>query len=355
MANQTLQLADLLRREGAAVELVEVNAPYRPKWIEQVPMVRALFRLVPYAVRTWQAAGRAEVAHVMASSGWAWHLCAAPAVWLASIRRIPVIVNYRGGGAEAFFARSMRWVRPTLARCTAIIVPSPFLERIFRQHGFHAEIIPNIIDMALFSPGERPGGTRTVASAAPHLVVSRNLEPVYDIGTALRAFRIVKESIPGARLSVAGSGPARVSLEALARELGIDGSVVFTGRLENREMAAVYREADLSLNPSLADNMPISILEALASGVPVVSTDVGGIPDLVTAGVTAVLVPPSEPAAMAAAALGLLSDPERRSRQIRAGIDYVRRFTWEQVRERLLATYRDAARRAARSSPARTV
>jgi glycosyltransferase involved in cell wall biosynthesis len=354
MANQTLQLADLLRREGSAVELVEVNPPYRPRWIGHVPGVRAACRLVPYAARIWSAAGRAEVAHVMASSGWAWHLFAAPAVWLASLRRVPVIVNYRGGGAGEFFARSMPWIRPTLARCAAIVVPSPFLDRIFRRHGFQTSIVPNIIDLARFSPQERTRGPGGTTAAAPHLVVARNLEPVYDVGTALRAFRIVRDALPGARLSIAGSGPALGSLEALSRELGIQGSVAFTGRIENREMAALYHDADLSLNPSLADNMPISVLESLASGVPVVSTNVGGIPDLVADGVTASLVPPGDPAAMAAAALDLLSDAERWSRQRRAGIDHVRGFTWEAVRERLLATYRDAARRGL-SSPARSV
>lgn len=338
MANQTLQLANLLRGEGAVVELVEVNAPYRPAWAGNLPAIRAGFRLIPYLGRVWRAAGRAHVVHVMANSGWAWHLFVAPAVWLASLRGVPVVVNYRGGGAGEFFRTSIVWVRPTLTRCAAVIVPSAFLERVFREHGFKADVVPNIVDLDRFAPPEG-GGPDREETAAPRLVVARNLEPIYDIGTAVRAFRIVRQTVPGARLVVAGSGPTQSALESLCRELGVGDGVEFTGRLENEKMADLYRGAAVALNPSLADNMPISILEALASGVPVVSTDVGGIPDLVTDGVTAALVSPGNPEAMAAATLELLSNSDRRLAQIRAGLDHVRRFAWREVRQRLLATY----------------
>jgi len=348
MANQTNQLARLLRQEGAAVDLVAVNAAYRPRWIGGVPGLRALARFVPFVGRLWRAAGRADVMHVMANSGWSWHLGAAPAVWIGRRRRVPVVLNYRGGGADVFFREAVFWVRPTLARCSTIIVPSPFLKRVFTRYGFEAEIVPNIVDLTRFTPADPPRGF-SEALRAPHLVVARHLEPVYDTGTALRAFRIVCERIPGARISIAGVGAERASLEALAGELNIRGSVTFTGRLENEQMAALYRQADLVLNASLVDNMPISVLEALASGVPVVSTNVGGIPDLVRDGVTAALVPPRDHVAMARAALALLKSADHRAAQVRAGLEHVRSFTWDQVRADLLSAYTSAARK--RSTP----
>lgn len=70
MANQTRQLGELLRQEGAQVEVVQVNAPYRPAWAEKLKGVRALFRLAPYVAHLWRAAGRANLMHVMANSGW---------------------------------------------------------------------------------------------------------------------------------------------------------------------------------------------------------------------------------------------------------------------------------------------
>jgi len=111
MANQCRQLARLLRAEGVEVEMVRTNVPYSPRWIASLRVVRSLFRLLPFLVRLWRVTGRVDVVHVLGNSGWAWHLCAAPAVWIAKIRRTPVIVNYRGGEADLFLARAPFWVQ----------------------------------------------------------------------------------------------------------------------------------------------------------------------------------------------------------------------------------------------------
>ena len=128
-------------------------------------------------------------------------------------------------------------------------------------------------------------------------------------------------------------------MAAQADHLGIAEAVRFTGRVDNAEMAALYREADIMLNPSLADNMPNSVLEALAGGVAVVSTDVGGVPYLVEHGRTALLVPPQDPQAMADAMLKLLAEPELTRRLRQAGLQLAAQYTWAQVRPRLLKVY----------------
>ena len=224
MANQTRQLARLLAESGLSVELVQVNAPYRPAWVGRLWGVRAAFRLVPYLARLWGCAGRADLFHVMANSGWAWHLFAAPAIWIAHLRGVPAIVNYRGGEAESFLRREARWVRPSLARARAVVVPSRFLERVFAASGIATEIVPNIIDLDRFSPGARQPGRA-------HVVVTRNLEPIYDIATALRAFATIRGRYPHASLSIAGSGPLRSELERLA------------GALHDRRGSPLHRKA----------------------------------------------------------------------------------------------------------------
>ncbi len=350
MANQTRQLAELLRGEGLEVTLVQTNRPYVPAWLGAVRGLRALGRLLPYLADLWQACGRADVMHLMANSGWAWHLFAAPALWVARRRQVPVVVNYRGGGAPDFLARSAGRVRPQMQRAAALVVPSGFLQDVFARFGITASIVPNVVDLRRFSPGGGP----TPAPAdggGPHLVVTRNLEPVYDNATALRAFAIVHQRHAAARLTVAGSGPERPALEALAAELGIAAQVVFAGRLDRGDMANLYRSATLMLNPSRTDNTPNSVLEAWACAVPVVSTRVGGVPYLVDDGRTGILVPPQDPAAMAAAALSVIEQPALRAGLAEAGRREAQRYTWEQVRPQLLATYRRvlppaAARRA---------
>jgi glycosyltransferase involved in cell wall biosynthesis len=332
MANQTRQLARLLGEAGIRVELVQVNPPYAPRWIAGVRGVRALARLVPYVFRLWRCAGRVDLFHVMGNSGWAWHLFAAPAVWVARLRGKPVLVNYRGGGAEEFLAKQGRWVKPTLARAASIVVPSGFLQSVFAAHGIRAEIVPNVVDLTRFQPG-RP------ESHGPHIVVTRNLEEIYDIPTAIRAFARIRARYTEARLTIAGSGPCRAALERRCAESGLAEAVRFSGPMDNERMADLYKAADLMLNPSRVDNMPISLLEAMASGVPVVSTNVGGVPYVVQEGVSALLVPPGDPEALARAALRILEDPELAARLRRAGLDAVQAYSWDRVRPRLLGMY----------------
>ena len=163
---------------------MQVNAPYRPAWIGRVQGLRAVARLLPYGFGLWSAAGRADIVHVMANSGWSWHLFAAPAVWIGSLRRRPVVVNYHGGEAEAFLNRSAPRVRSTLARASQLLFPSGFLKEVFGRFGIEGRIVPNVVDLARFAPAEN-------RKRGAHLVLARNLEPIYGIDTALRAFALV--------------------------------------------------------------------------------------------------------------------------------------------------------------------
>jgi glycosyltransferase involved in cell wall biosynthesis len=332
MATQTRQLAELLLAAQARVTVVQSNAPYRPSFVGRWPGVRALARLVPYLMALWRTAGRSDVMHLMANSGWSWHLFAAPAIWIAWLRGVPVVVNYRGGEAGSFLARSETLVRLSMQRASRLVVPSGFLHELFGRYGYSAEIVPNIVSLERFAPGGR-------RSAAPMLVVARNLEPLYDNATALRAFAAVRAQRADARLTVAGSGPQESILKALAADLGVADAVTFCGRIDRDEMAALLRSSHVALNPSLADNMPNSVLEALASGVPVVSTDVGGVPFIVRHDETALLVPPGDAQAMAQAVLRVLGDDALAQRLSAAGLQLVQQFTWEHVGPRWAAVY----------------
>ena len=336
MANQTRQLVELLRRESAVVELVPTNAPYRLPFVGRVRMLRAPFRLLPYVLSLWKVTAASDVVHLMANSGWSWHLVAVPAIWVAHLRGVPVIVNYRGGEAAEFLDRSGALVRWSMRRASRLAVPSGFLEQVFTRHGMQCGVLPNVVDLSRFRPRPPrvPGSCRAL--------VARNLEPLYDNATALRAFVQVLARYPGGTLTLAGIGPEETRLKALAAELGIAHRVEFTGRLESEAMAALYRQSDLLLNPSRADNLPNSLLEAWASGVPVVSTDVGGIPFMAQDGRTALLVPPGRPDAMAGAALRVLDDAALWHSLAQAGLEEAQRYTWARVAPRLAALYREA-------------
>jgi glycosyltransferase involved in cell wall biosynthesis len=344
MANQTKQLERLLSEEGAEVTLVSTNAPYMPAFVGRFPGVRAFFRLVPYRARLRDAARGATLFHVMANSGWAWHFFVAPALRAARRAGVPAVLNYRGGDAERFFARSFPVVEKTMRSAAAVVVPSGFLKDVFARHGVETEIVPNIVDLERFRPGttsNNGGGLvrRSLGEGGPHLLIARHLEPIYDVETGLRAFQILRKRYPEAVLDVAGAGPDRERLERLSEELGLERSVSFLGQVDNEAMPSLYQSADIALNPSLVDNMPISILEALASGVPVVSTSSGGIPAMVKSGEEAVLVSPRDPDEMANAVEALWEAPQRMAALREAGLRKARSFRWSSVREEWRRVY----------------
>lgn len=334
MAMQTLQLARLLGADGVAVDLVQTNAPYSPEFVGRIKGLRAVVRLVPYICRVWRLAGRVDVIHMMANSGWSWQLFAAPVIWIGRLRKTPVIVNYRGGEAREYLAASARWVKPSMRRASRLVVPSGFLQQVFQEFGLAAEIIPNIIDLETFHPGPQP---QDVARFT--LVITRNLEPIYGLDTAIRALALAREQIPDICLKIAGSGPQEFELKRLVEQLGLADNVTFLGRLERQQIVELYHKAHAMLNPSRVDNMPNSVLEALACGLPVITTNVGGIPYIVEDGKTALFVPADDPRQMAHALVRLCRDDALRGRLKENGRREVTQYAWKEIRLRWLSLY----------------
>ena len=337
MAEQTLQLAQLLSDEGITVKIVQVNCPHSNKWYGQIKGVRALLRLIPYIFHLWRSIGESSLVHVMANSGWSWHLYAAPAIWISHIRKTPVLVNYRGGGAADFLKSSEWLVKQTLQKANALILPSGFLVKVFGTHGISGKIVPNIVDLAkFFSIREHSMG------AKPHIVVTRNLEKIYGIDIALLAFKRILEEIPGALLTIAGTGDQADELLQFAQELNLDSRVSFVGRLDREQIINLYKTADLLLNSSRVDNMPNSLLEALASGVPIVSTNAGGIPYMVENQRTAILVEIDDHVSMANASIMLLRNLSLRQEIVSNGLKEANKYSWESVSLCLKTAYAEA-------------
>lgn len=338
MANQTLQLARLLKEEGIHVSLIRTNAPYRPEWVSGLRGIRALFRLLPYLVTTWRSLHGVQLVHLMANSGWSWHLYVAPVIWLAYLQKVPVIVNYRGGEAGTFFAKAIRWVRPSMLRVERVIVPSGFLQKIFADFQIESKIVPNIIDLERFVSVDN----RRLNTTAPHFIVCRNLEYIYDVATAVGAFSSIAEKYPQAHLTIAGEGPERSRLEEQVTSLGIAAKVTFAGRLEPEQMAKLFQSADVMLNTSRVDNMPNALLEAMSAGVPIISTDAGGIPYMVKDGSTALLRPVGDERGIAEAALYLLQQESLYRQLSDAGIKEVTRYRWNSVKPLWMQVYAEA-------------
>lgn len=340
MAAQAEQLCRLLETEAIEVEFVQTNQAVGGAFIQTIPVVRAVARLLAYLVTAWRSLGRSDVVHLMSNSGWSWQLYSAPILWLGRMRGVPIIVNYRGGGASQYLEKSARRVRPSLDHASSIVVPSHFLQSIFSDYGYHAEIVPNIIDTDRFYPLEEK---HRVEAVGTHFIVVRNLETIYGVDVAIRAFAKVHAQVPSTSLSIAGSGPELNNLIDLTRHLKIEENVTFLGRLGRDEVADLYRSADIFVNSSRVDNMPNSLLEAMASGVAIVSTRAGGIPHIVSHEETALLVDVDDVDQLTSQMLRLTSDVSTRDIIKNQALNEVKKYEWQSVKKQWLSLYQRLA------------
>ncbi|MCF7970311.1 MAG: glycosyltransferase family 4 protein [Methylococcaceae bacterium] len=336
MANQANQLYQLLQQEpDINVSFLQTNSPYSYAFIGKIKGLRAIVRLLTYVGEVYKLTGKVDVLHVFANSGWSWQLFTAPVIWIAYLRKTPVIVNYRGGEARTYFEKSIKWVAPSMKRASVIVVPSGYLKQVFAEFNFETRVIANIINLQRFKPAEKNKNALNI----PHLIVTRNLEPIYGLVTAIKAVAIVKEKIPHFKLSIAGSGPQKEELKKLVSDLELESTVVFTGKLRPDEVADLYQAADIMLNPTTVDNMPNSVLEAMASGVAIITTNVGGIPYIVKDGKTALLVEVNNAQQMADKIMLLLDNKPLYLNLVTNGLTEVQQYAWEHVKKQWLALY----------------
>jgi L-malate glycosyltransferase len=220
-------------------------------------------------------------------------------------------------------------VRQAVLSSDAVTTPSLWLRELARDvlslpPTVRVDVVPNFVDPDVFhpledGPGELPVLFPDVDWNDRHrpavLLHASNFRPVKRVGDAVRALAQVRRSRP-AVLVLVGDGPERDAVEALASSLGCRAAVGFAG--ERRALGSLFAHADLFLLPSAQESFGLAALEALASGVPVVASRVGGVPEVVSHGKTGVLVPSGDPAAMAGAVLALLGEPSRRAAMGRA-------------------------------------
>lgn len=176
----------------------------------------------------------------------------------------------------------------------------------------------------LLKPDLRKGEIRRrlgVSAEAPLVGVIARLVPIKDHGTFLEAASDLRRSRPNVRFLIVGDGELRTRLEQRARDLGLDGCAHFLGW--QRDLEPIYADLDLVVLSSLNEGTPVSLIEGMAAGLPVVATEVGGVPDLVEHGKTGLLVPPGDSRSLSGAMETLLGDRDRRLEMGRLGREAV--------------------------------
>jgi len=172
------------------------------------------------------------------------------------------------------------------------------------------------------------------------MLSTRNFEPLYNVECTLRAFGIVQQRFPEAELTLVGGGSLGQKLRSLAGQLGLR-HVTFAGRVPPHEISTYYAAHDLYVQSPNVDNMPTSILEAFASGLPVVSTGTGGVPAILTDGTHGLLAPCDDHQALADRIISLLDQPSLARNLARNAVATCEAYTWPRVREQWLSHYRE--------------
>jgi glycosyltransferase involved in cell wall biosynthesis len=313
--------------------LVPIN-PLPPKafrWLLGIKFARTIITQLCYWPLLFRDLRRADVVHVFSASYASFLLSPLPAIVVSRLLNRPVILNYHSGEAPDHLRRSAiarlalrKWVDGN-------VVPSSFLRDVLASFGIKALVVPNTVDLARFA-------YRVRDPLRPRLISTRQLEPLYNVSCTLRAFARIQARYPEAALTLVGSGSQERGLRALAEKLGLR-NVTFVGCVPPSEVHRYYAAADLYVQTPAIDNMPLSVLEAFASGLPVVATRTGGVPAMLTDGVHGVLVPDDDDAALASQVEALIEDPAYAHRLAAAARNTCAAYEWPVVAGQWLAAY----------------
>jgi len=330
--------ADLLMRlwkDDPEVEVtfiaVDPPLPRALTWAEHIPGLRTILREPMYFWHLWRGLKDVDIAHVFSASYWSFLLAPAPAWWFAKKRGKKTIINYRSGEARDHLKR-FRSGKYVLARADRIVAPSGYLVDVFREFGLAAIVVPNLVDLSQFRYRER-------SPLRPHLVCTRGFHEYYSIDVVVKAFAEVKKEYPDARLDLVGGGALEGDIRRLVADLKLDG-VNFAGVAGRNNIGKFYDDADMFINASWLDNMPVSVIEAFGAGTPVVTTSPESMPYLVENERTGLLSPVGDEKALAANVIRLLRDQSLAARLARNAYEESRKYTWEVVRAQWVKVYR---------------
>jgi glycosyltransferase involved in cell wall biosynthesis len=338
-------LEDLAR----AADLPVLQIPELGRRISVWSDVRAFARILSL-LREWQP----DIVHTHTAKAGALGRLAAVAYNVTRRRenRCAVVHTFHGHVFEGYFnvagSQLVRATERLLGRATDRIVAISTRQREDLTSRFaiaspeKVTVVPLGLELAeLLAAPLRPISTSGRTGAPFQVGYVGRLAPIKDLGTLLAGIELARRQAGSLRLTVVGDGDERAALETRAAELGLADAVQFLGW--RRDLAAVYSSMDLFALTSLNEGTPVSLIEAMAAGVPVVATAVGGVPDVVSDGTTGVLVPPRQPAALAAAIVDAVTRPSRSAHM--AGLareDVRRRFDAARLVQDIEALYLDA-------------
>ncbi|MDD1777079.1 MAG: glycosyltransferase family 4 protein [Candidatus Helarchaeota archaeon] len=274
----------------------------------------------------WRRRREYEVAYVEVYSGKAFFWAQAVCLVLRLAAK-PYVLNLHGGALPSF---ARRWPGPVtrlLHSAVAVVTPSPYLFEKMKPYCQGLHIIPNGLSLQSYPPKIR-------VRPRPHLVWLRAFHTIYNPTLAPRVLSLLHKEFPDINLVMVGPDKEDGSLSQTrqtASDFGVANMVDFPGQVAKEEVPLWLQKGDIFLNTTDVDNTPVSVIEAMACGLCIVSTDVGGIPYLLQHEHDALLVPPDDPDAMARAVQRIFAEPglaEYLSRNARQKAEH---FDWSLI------------------------
>lgn len=251
---------------------------------------------------------------------------------------LPQMFVLHGGALPEHAMKHRGQVRRVFSRATALVSPSGYLAHYFKDESglnFNVIVIPNTLDL-----GQYDFHLRT--TIAPKMLWMRTFHPLYHPVMAIETLIELHRTHPEATLTMGGQDSGLLdAVKDLARRQGLDDAVRFAGFLDMAGKTREFGTHDIYLNTNRVDNMPVSVLEAAAFGLPVVATNVGGIPFLLEEGKTGLLVPDSDAPAMANAVRRLLDEPGLAQRLSANGRRLAESCAWPAIRGQWEALFRE--------------
>jgi glycosyltransferase involved in cell wall biosynthesis len=268
--------------------------------------------------------------------------------WLfKKIFRRPYLVWAQGSDVYGSWRLKRLVSRLVLRNADIVIALTEDMRRIIQ--GMYARdvlVIPNGADLNRFKNLSRPkirDGLGVARDEKIVLFVGR-FHPVKGIRYLIRALGTLSQKRPDIRLVLVGDGEERSALEALATELNLQERISFTGQISYGQVPEYMAASDILVLPSLSEGLPLAIIEAMASGLPIVATWVGGISEIVQEGVNGFLVAPKNPEALAEKIVILMEDSDLRRRIAQNNINEVKKYSWEIITTKLEKLYKSIKR-----------
>src|SRR5205823_4711443 len=236
-------------------------------------------------------------------------------------------LGLHGGNLPVFAGHHPARIRRLLNRSGVAVCPSRYLFEELNSFGKELHLIPNALHIAKYPcTARRFPGRR--------LLWLRAFHAVYNPEMAITMFSRVVDAIPDASMTMVGPDKGDGTFQAtkkMAKDLGLLERISFPGAIPKEDVPKVMAQHDVFVNTTNVDNTPVSVVEAMACGLPVVSTNVGGIPYLVEDGESALLTPPANAEAMSDAVVRLMHEPILARRLARNGRQRVEAFDWSVV------------------------